>query len=240
MAYTVKVDGGEAYIKAEGSPTEKTFVEGETCTVIAPKTATHGLQSWKIGDSVVSTNAEYSFTVYGNVNLVAEYRELNPFATPVNTWQAFNWYDVRETSVGAAEFVRYKPNIFTSDVDHILYYVYKEGETDKRNYTAQFRMYNANGANDYLRSMDNVMSVAYQGGNNNDACIQSVAPGSGTVKDFYEFMAYVIPDYDATANYYFAIQIVAKADSLYTTSEISPIGIVAYTEKGIKVRVNPS
>ena len=51
------------------------YYEGRQCTVIAMPNSGYGFSCWTENDSVVSTAANYSFTVTGNRNLVAHFIE---------------------------------------------------------------------------------------------------------------------------------------------------------------------
>ena len=59
-----------------------TYQQGQTCTVKATSAAGYGFQKWTENGVQVSTNTNYSFTVNGNRNLVANF--LNAYTINVN------------------------------------------------------------------------------------------------------------------------------------------------------------
>ena len=73
-----------AYSNSEGG-----FVNGSgwyasdsTCTLTATANDGYIFRNWTENDEVVSTNPEYSFTVYGNRNLVANFEQISNHWTP--------------------------------------------------------------------------------------------------------------------------------------------------------------
>ena len=61
------------------------YVYGTSVTVTAPEVTGKYFSGWKIGNTLVSTNATYSFIIKGNVDLVAEYSD-----TPVESKVVIN------------------------------------------------------------------------------------------------------------------------------------------------------
>lgn len=58
-----------------GKDDSATYYEGQPCTVVATPNSGYGFTSWTEDDTVVSTSAQYTFTVNGNRNLVANFTE---------------------------------------------------------------------------------------------------------------------------------------------------------------------
>ena len=65
-----------------------TFYEGETCTVTATPNEGYGFVNWTENDAAASTDANYSFTVASDRNLVANFAE----AMTVELSQGCNWW----------------------------------------------------------------------------------------------------------------------------------------------------
>ena len=60
-----------------------TFQQGQSCTVVATPAANYNFTNWTENGNVVSTNANYSFTVNSNRTLVANFQEI-PCEAPSN------------------------------------------------------------------------------------------------------------------------------------------------------------
>lgn len=68
-----------AYIEQGGSGgSSAVYNEGQTCTVVATPNSGYTFTGWKENGTTVSTNANYSFTVTGNHNLVANFSATPP------------------------------------------------------------------------------------------------------------------------------------------------------------------
>ena len=78
---------------------EAVYEHGSTCTMTAIPNYGYAFENWTEGDDVISTNAELSFTVTNDRNLVANF-VLTPF-----TINATPNFDDRGTVSGAGEFV---------------------------------------------------------------------------------------------------------------------------------------
>ena len=60
-----------------GDPISATFMEGQTCTVVATANSGYTFVNWTKNGNVVSTNASYSFTVTEDVSYVAHFELLS-------------------------------------------------------------------------------------------------------------------------------------------------------------------
>ena len=68
-----------AYIEQGGSGSSSAvYTEGQTCNVVATPNSGYTFTAWKENGNTVSTNANYSFTVTGNRNLVANFSTTPP------------------------------------------------------------------------------------------------------------------------------------------------------------------
>ena len=81
--YTISVsatEGGSAYVGDTPGTTELEIEEGQECTVHAMPISGYQFTKWTENQEVVSTDADYSFTVNADRNLVAHFEE-NPATT---------------------------------------------------------------------------------------------------------------------------------------------------------------
>jgi hypothetical protein len=76
--YTISVsaspsNGGSAHVGSTTGPTTGTYNSGQSCTVYAVANSNYIFSNWTEGGNVVSTQANYSFTVNSNRTLVANF-----------------------------------------------------------------------------------------------------------------------------------------------------------------------
>lgn len=77
--YTVTVSastGGSAHVGSPTGPTTGTFTQGQSCTVYAVANSNYTFTNWTENGIVVSTQANYQFTVYSNRILVANFNPI--------------------------------------------------------------------------------------------------------------------------------------------------------------------
>ncbi|MDR3318391.1 MAG: hypothetical protein LBS99_03055, partial [Clostridiales bacterium] len=241
LTYELTVVGG--YIKDTDNATTGKYIEGDYVTVVAVVPENKALGSWKIGGISVATTKEYTLRIdSADVEITADYVDLTKLATLVNNAnQAFNWYNPNGIKAGAAEFMRFKNdggsgiNVFTEGVDYVMYYIYEAPTADKADYVGQFKMYSGGVIGDYLVSADDLRRIVYDGGATN-ACVQDHS-GTNIVDNFFPFIQYTITEnFSPTQDYYFAVQLVAKSDSMYISGDISQIGTVAFNTEKNKVK----
>ena len=77
-SYTISVsaspsNGGSAHVGSTTGPTSGTYNSGQSCTVYATANSGYTFTNWTENGNVVSTNANYTFTVTGNRILVANF-----------------------------------------------------------------------------------------------------------------------------------------------------------------------
>ena len=78
--YTISVsasptNGGSAHVGSPTGPTTGTYNQGESCTVYAVANSNYTFTNWKENGNVVSTQANYQFTVTGDQTLVANFQQ---------------------------------------------------------------------------------------------------------------------------------------------------------------------
>ena len=110
-----------------------TYYEGETCTVTATPNEGYGFVNWTENDATVSTDANYTFTVTADRNLVANFVE----ATTMDLSQGSNWWtptttmtlEQLEAALGSnavlinsqdAGFTRYENNAWSGTLTEIV------------------------------------------------------------------------------------------------------------------------
>lgn len=82
--YTISVSastGGSAHVGSATGPTTGTYNQGQSCTVYAVANSNYTFANWTEGGSVVSTQANYTFTVNSNRTLVANFTYVPPTYT---------------------------------------------------------------------------------------------------------------------------------------------------------------
>ena len=76
--YTITVSastGGSAHVGSTTGPNTGTFTQGQSCTVYAVANSNYTFTNWTEGGTVVSTQANYPFTVNSNRTLVANFQQ---------------------------------------------------------------------------------------------------------------------------------------------------------------------
>jgi hypothetical protein len=93
QSYTINVsanpsNGGAAHVGSSTGPTSGTYSQGQSCTVYAVANSGYTFSNWTENGNVVSSNANYTFNVTGNRNLVANFTAqsytINVSASPSN------------------------------------------------------------------------------------------------------------------------------------------------------------
>ena len=82
--YTITVSastGGSAHVGSATGPTTGTYNQGQSCTVYAVANSNYTFTNWTEGGTVVSTQANYQFTVNSNRTLVANFTYTPPTYT---------------------------------------------------------------------------------------------------------------------------------------------------------------
>ena len=110
---TISVVGGTKYtIAATANPSEGGTVSGAgqyygntSCTLTATPNAHYDFTNWKLGNSVVSTDPTYTFTVTGNATYVANFVALQPHSVTCNP--------VENGSISANPITAYKNETVT-------------------------------------------------------------------------------------------------------------------------------
>ena len=83
QTYTITVsanptNGGSAHVGSPTGPTTGTFTQGQFCTVYAVANSNYTFANWTENGTVVSSQANYPFTVNGNRTLVANFQSTAP------------------------------------------------------------------------------------------------------------------------------------------------------------------
>lgn len=132
IEYTIQVsasptNGGSVYVGNVPGTTHQNFNYGDPCTVHATPNNANGFifENWTENDSVVSTYAEYQFTVTCNRTLVAHFTALSPDTYSINvsanpnnggtvsgggTYQQGQSCTVQATPANGYTFVRWTEN----------------------------------------------------------------------------------------------------------------------------------